>query len=53
MIEQALLPITGKVVEEEVELTEEEEMRLIAALEAEQEAQALEEEEDDFDPTYQ
>lgn len=52
LIEQALLPIVGKVVEEEKELTEEEENAAYwAALEAEQKEQEEEEEEDDFDPT--
>ncbi|HGM9823801.1 TPA: ribosome biogenesis GTPase Der [Proteus mirabilis] len=52
LIEQALLPIVGKIVEEEKELTEEEENAAYwAALEAEQKEQEEEEEEDDFDPT--
>lgn len=52
LIEQALLPIVGKVVEEEKELTEEEENAAYwAALEAEQKEQEEEEEEEDFDPT--
>lgn len=54
LIEQALLPIVGKVVEEEKELTEEENAAYWAALEAEQkeqEEEEEEEEEDDFDPT--